>query len=546
MSGFGERFRRAGYDMPKPLIKVDGRPIIDYVVKMFPGETNFLFICNQEHLDTPSYRMAETLERIVPGASIVGIAPHKLGPVHAVLAARAHLAPSGPIVVNYCDFACDWDWVHFKEFVAETGADGCVTCYRGFHPHTIWSTSYAYVRETGLRAYDIQEKQPFTAEPCQEFASSGTYYFARSDLFLASAEEIVARDLRVGGEFYISLVFKPMFANGRKVMVYEVEHFMQWGTPEDLEDYLYWSGVFQAIPKQQPPPRQLGTVMIPMAGLGSRFGSDNYELPKPLIPVSGRPMAVQALCDLPKADSQVFVTRSDLPARASLEEELLRESAAPRFVILDHMTDGQASTCLAGMEAVSRDAPLTIAACDNGMLYDPAGFLSLMDNPDVDVIVWGATGYPGARRRPEMYGWIDADPRTGRISRVSVKQALADPATDPIVVGTFTFKHADDFEQAVARMKACGDRVNGEYYVDAAINHALALGLDCRLFLIDYYLCWGSPQDLRTFDYWQECFHAWSEHPYRKESDRDWSHDRDPNDGGGNRAVKAVAREMVK
>ena len=51
MSGFGERFRSAGYTVPKPLIKVDDKPIIEYIVKMFPGETDFIFICNQNHLN---------------------------------------------------------------------------------------------------------------------------------------------------------------------------------------------------------------------------------------------------------------------------------------------------------------------------------------------------------------------------------------------------------------------------------------------------------------------------------------------------------------
>ena len=51
MSGFGERFRRNGYKIPKPLIKVEGLPIIGHVINLFPGETKIIFICNQEHLD---------------------------------------------------------------------------------------------------------------------------------------------------------------------------------------------------------------------------------------------------------------------------------------------------------------------------------------------------------------------------------------------------------------------------------------------------------------------------------------------------------------
>jgi hypothetical protein len=57
-------------------------------------------------------------------------------------------------------------------------------------------------------------------------------------------------------------------------------------------------------------------------------------------------------------------------------------------------------------------------------------------------------------------------------------------------------------------------RVNGEFYVDTAINDAIALGLNCVMFPIEYYLCWGTPNDLRTFQYWQSCFDKWDRHPY--------------------------------
>lgn len=73
MSGFGERFRRAGYSLPKPLIPIDGKPIIAHVIDMFPGETDFLFICNQDHLDNPDYAVRATLERYCPTGRVVGI-----------------------------------------------------------------------------------------------------------------------------------------------------------------------------------------------------------------------------------------------------------------------------------------------------------------------------------------------------------------------------------------------------------------------------------------------------------------------------------------
>ena len=85
MSGFGERFRKVGYSVPKPLIDIDGKTIIQHVVEMFPGEKDITFICNEDHLNENKYRMAEILKEIAPECKVIPIKPHKLGPVHAVL-----------------------------------------------------------------------------------------------------------------------------------------------------------------------------------------------------------------------------------------------------------------------------------------------------------------------------------------------------------------------------------------------------------------------------------------------------------------------------
>ena len=132
MSGFGERFRRAGYTVPKPLIEVDSKTIIQHVVEMYPGENDFTFICNQDHLDNPDYKMREILELICPTGRIVGIAPHKLGPVYAVQQIIDHLNADEPTIVNYCDFTCYWNYADFKSKVLETGCDGSIPSYRVF------------------------------------------------------------------------------------------------------------------------------------------------------------------------------------------------------------------------------------------------------------------------------------------------------------------------------------------------------------------------------------------------------------------------------
>jgi NDP-sugar pyrophosphorylase family protein len=521
MSGFGERFRKAGFQVPKPLIEVEGKTMVEHVVALFPGADDFTFVCNRDHLAEPSFRMREILERACPGGRIVGIAPHKLGPVHAVLEVAQLLDPERPTIVNYCDFACYWDFADFCRFTQQTGCAGALPAYRGFHPHSLRGGVYAFIRERDYWANDIQEKQPFTDKPMDEFASSGTYYFRSARLMEKHMRDCVARGLDVRGEYYVSMVYKPMFEAGLPVAVYELEHFIQWGTPDDLRDYHAYSRIFRELARAERPARQRGSVLVPAVGAGSRFASAGYELPKPLIPVSGRPMILQARADLPQAERSVFVLRRDLPEAERLARVVEAAGPETEVVWLDHLTDGQARTCQAALPALDPDAPMTIGACDNGLLYDAAAFETQLARSDVDVLVWGVRGHPDAARRPELFGWIDADAE-GCVRGVSVKQPLpaGDPTRDPIIVGAFSFARARDYALCFDRLLQRDGRIRGELYVDSLIEDAIALGLRVGLFEIEGYPGWGTPDDLKVFEYWQSCFHKWPASPYSLSADR--------------------------
>ena len=61
MSGFGERFKAAGYRIPKPLITINNKTIIQHVVELFDNNCEFIFICNEDHLETKEFNMQKTI-----------------------------------------------------------------------------------------------------------------------------------------------------------------------------------------------------------------------------------------------------------------------------------------------------------------------------------------------------------------------------------------------------------------------------------------------------------------------------------------------------
>jgi NDP-sugar pyrophosphorylase family protein len=524
MSGYGERFRAAGYRVPKPLIIVEDKPIIAHVIDMFPGEKDLIFICNQDHLDNGAYEMKDILKKYCPSGIIIGIPSHKLGPIHAVLQAKHLIDLNEPTIVNYCDFTCYWDWDHFKHITSDTNCDGAIPAYRGFHPHTLGTTNYAYLKEKTRLLADVQEKQPFTNDRMNEFASSGTYYFRTGELMLDAFSETIKNNINVNGEFYVSLAYKALLKNNNKVVVYPLQHFMQWGTPQDVDEYNYWSNVFKRLLEiKTSSQKSHGSLIIPMAGLGQRFIDEAYKEVKPLIPVSGKPMVIQAVNDLPNFDHQVFVLRKDMPNVEGIMARLSNTYNKSIIKCIPKATEGQACSALLGLDALENAikgfvGPVTFSACDNGVIYNHEVFDSLMNDDGIDVIIWGIKGYANAIRHPKMYGWINEN--HGRVTDILVKTTPISTEDQPIIIGTFTFKKASDFRISVESLFNRNGRVNNEFYIDSAINDAIQLGLKCHYFEVDSFISWGTPNDLKTFEYWQSCFSKWPQHPYKLELDQ--------------------------
>ncbi len=245
MTGYGSRFVAAGYQELKPLIRVQGRPIIEWIVKgMYPGETDFLFVCREEHLRSIP-EMRPFLEALAPQGRIYAVHNWvKQGPVCDVLRAADAIGDDEPCIVNYCDFYMDWDYAAFCRKAAERGCDGAVPCYSGFHPHLLPEKNlYAScLVDEDENLVEIREKFSFEADKTKARHSPGVYYFRTGALLKHYFRKQMDCGQTLNGEHYASLPYNFLVEDGRKVWVpVNVEFFCQWGTPEDLQDYLFWT-----------------------------------------------------------------------------------------------------------------------------------------------------------------------------------------------------------------------------------------------------------------------------------------------------------------
>jgi NDP-sugar pyrophosphorylase family protein len=513
MSGIGRRFLEAGYTDPKPLIEVDGRPMIHHVIDLFPGESSFDFICNDEHLATT--RMRQCLEEKVPGCRIHEVSVNnRKGPVDAVLQIAAHgaIADDEEYIVSYCDYGTTWDYHGFLAEMRGLSADGGIAAYIGFHPHMLGSDNYAFMTHADKWLTDIREKQPFTQSKMEEYASNGTYYFRTGAILKEYFQRLVDREMDVKGEYYVSLVYKLMVEDGLRTRIFEIEKMLQWGTPRDLEEYKQWSAYFQArrrAPMVGGAPALEGTLILPMAGAGSRFQMVGFKQPKPLLPIHERAMFLEAVDCLPKMEKTVVVCQAahlDLyPIR-----EIVKKEWDGTVVAIDGVTEGQACTCEVAIrresDAIPLDKPILITACDNGAYYDRAAFDALVADPTVDCIVWAFTNTAATGQLyPHMYAWLDVD-ADGWIRDVSIKAPFKDRPNTHAIIGTMYFRSGSLFMEGLQDIYANNIRTNNEFYVDNVIQALCKRGVKVKVFVVDHYLCWGTPNDYKTYLYWDEHF----------------------------------------
>lgn len=114
LSGVGKRFVDAGYKEPKPLIVVEGKPIIQHVVELFPDENKITFICNDEHLKNTN--MKQILKNIVPNSNVFEVSVNnRKGPVDAVLQACELIEDDEEIIISYCDYGTNGTIKNLKQ-----------------------------------------------------------------------------------------------------------------------------------------------------------------------------------------------------------------------------------------------------------------------------------------------------------------------------------------------------------------------------------------------------------------------------------------------
>jgi dTDP-glucose pyrophosphorylase len=501
MSGMGQRFIDKGYKVPKPLIPISGKPMVQHVVEMFPGIEEVLFIVNRDHYKETKLDLQERLNEIAPGCAIAVIDGHKLGPAWAIAQARNYVSLESPVVVNYCDFACLWNFEAFKASLA-SGVDGVIATYSGFHPHMLTNTQYAYLRldENGY-LIEIQEKLSFTESPMSEPASSGTYGFKSGQVLLDAVDSQIKQGHSYNNEFYSSLTYKNMLQKDMKIRNFEIQKFFQWGTPEDFEEFKRQKDFFVFKQETHSQSNTPDHVEILAAGAGQRFVDAGYPQIKPFLPLGNSFLAIEALNALsPNAPRKGLLLQSAFEVPDKFEEILLENDV--KVTTVEKLTSGQAASAALVLEK-NDTGNCIVATCDSLL------FPKLEENFDLfrgkTLGVWVTSPSPFALSHPKQFGWVKSG-QHGIVTETWVKEVPTGVDSPQVITGTFIFGDSKEAKELLENFLQTSSKVNGEFYLDSVLHFAANSGWKVISLEPEWFVSLGTPSEYQTYMYWDFLF----------------------------------------
>jgi HAD superfamily hydrolase (TIGR01509 family) len=226
MAGAGSRFEKAGYTFPKPLIEVNGKPMIQVVVENLNIDANYIFIVQKSH--RKKYNLDTLLNLIIPNCNSIDVDGLTEGAACTALLAKDLINNENPLFFANSDQFVEWDSNEFMYKMNESNLDGGIITFESTHPK--WS--FAKVDDNNL-VTEVAEKNPISNN-----ATVGFYYWKNGRDFVKYAENMIDKNIRVNNEFYVCPVFNEAISDGKKIKNYRINKMWGIGTPEDLNIFL--------------------------------------------------------------------------------------------------------------------------------------------------------------------------------------------------------------------------------------------------------------------------------------------------------------------
>jgi NDP-sugar pyrophosphorylase family protein len=247
LAGYGSRFSKKGYKDPKPLLDVNGLPMVIQAIKCLPQSTNNVFICLDEHLK--NYLLETKIRETYTQSNIIGIDGVTQGQACTteIGLKNTNIDLEKPILITACDNGVYYDVEKYQSLVDDETNDIIVWSFRNEPTSRNNPNMYAWMETDDddiVKRVSCKSFIEGTHDIKTSHVIIGTMFFRKAKYFMDGLQENYKENIRSNNEFYVDDVLNQNIKTGLKVKVFQVKNYICWGTPDDYETYLYWQQFF--------------------------------------------------------------------------------------------------------------------------------------------------------------------------------------------------------------------------------------------------------------------------------------------------------------
>ncbi|MCH2044557.1 MAG: NTP transferase domain-containing protein [Saprospiraceae bacterium] len=217
MAGRGTRLRPHSLTVPKPLVPVAGKPIVQRLVEDLAKACGKVITEVAFIIGDFGHKVEQDLMQLAEAVGAKGSIYHqkeKLGTAHAIMCAKESI--DGPVIVAFADTLFQAD------FSLDTDADGAIWVQRVPDP-----SAYGVIKldDNGVVKEFIEKPKVFVSD----LAIVGIYYFKDGDFLKQELQYLLDNDIKERGEFQLTNALENMKQKGVKFKTHPIQEWLDCG-----------------------------------------------------------------------------------------------------------------------------------------------------------------------------------------------------------------------------------------------------------------------------------------------------------------------------
>lgn len=233
MAGEGLRFKKAGYDTPKPLINVQGKPMFIRSAECMPDADLWIFITQKKFLE--SGEIDKEIKKNFNNYNTVSVDQITEGQASTCGLAGKYLKNDDQVFINACDSFIKFNFDTYLTQIKKYDVLVFTTKCNKIHLNN--PNAYGWVRNNKDKNLEISCKKPFNEIPLDERPIVGTFFFKKSEFFINSINLLFKKKNKIRNEYYLDMAIQESIKLGLKVGEVLVDNYIDLGNYKELEKW---------------------------------------------------------------------------------------------------------------------------------------------------------------------------------------------------------------------------------------------------------------------------------------------------------------------